>query len=189
MIYFFPSCIYLREIYFRSDLAYARACHALSLVKHHTPRAAMKNDLTNFDSVSWTLIFHILEAFNLPIRFRTWVSNCITTPKFSISINGVSLFWKGLFPSPKGLRQGDPLPLPFIWLWNSSLEFCRRAFLTILSVKIWVLATYASLMTYSFRATQMTSLFSLCIVLLWSSIGFLVCCLTITMGWIAISLI
>lgn len=99
------------------------------------------------------------------------------------------VFWKGLFPSPKGLRQGDPLPLPFIWLWNSSLEFCRRAFLTILSVKIWVLATYASLMTYSFRATQMTSLFSLCIVLLWSSIGFLVCCLTITMGWIAISLI
>ncbi|GFS38461.1 hypothetical protein Acr_00g0057580 [Actinidia rufa] len=47
----------------------------------------------------------ILGSIGLPDIFRKWIEVCITTPKFSISINGAS---HGYFPGAKGLRQGVP---------------------------------------------------------------------------------
>lgn len=53
------------------------------------PRAAMKIDIVKaFDVVSWQLILDILGAFNLPCKFGHWVEACITSPKFSIPIDG-----------------------------------------------------------------------------------------------------
>ena len=38
--------------------------------------------------------------------FITWVRECVTTPKFSINLNGELV---GFFGSSRGLRQGDPI--------------------------------------------------------------------------------
>lgn len=59
-----------------------------------------------FDSVDWNFILEILVAANLPHRFVNWIRQCITSPTFSINVNG-SLC--GHFRGSKGLRQGYPL--------------------------------------------------------------------------------
>ena len=41
-----------------------------------------------------------------PSRFTTLIKACVTTPRFSINLNGELV---GYFSSNKGLRQGDPL--------------------------------------------------------------------------------
>lgn len=70
-------------------------------------RGVLKVDLRKaFDSVDWNFILEVLKAANLPHRFVSWIKQCITTPSFSINVNG-SLC--GYFKGSKGLRQGDPL--------------------------------------------------------------------------------
>lgn len=59
-----------------------------------------------FDSIEWEFILNILLAFNLPPEFIVWIKTCITSPYYSISLNGEL---SGFFPGKKGLRQGDPL--------------------------------------------------------------------------------
>lgn len=73
----------------------------------------MKIDLRKaYDSVSWEFLGELLEKFKFPEKFRLWIMTCITSPSFSISVNG------GLcdfFKRKKGLRQGDPTsPLLFV---------------------------------------------------------------------------
>ncbi|KAG7536677.1 Reverse transcriptase domain [Arabidopsis suecica] len=59
-----------------------------------------------FDSVNWAFILSALRAIGVPERFVGWISECITTPTFSVCLNGNS---SGFFKSTKGLRQGDPI--------------------------------------------------------------------------------
>ena len=67
----------------------------------------MKVDLQKaYDSVNWDFLFGLLIAIGTPLRFVSWVRACVTSPMFSIMING-SL--EGFFHGRKGLRQGDPL--------------------------------------------------------------------------------
>lgn len=59
-----------------------------------------------FDSVRWEFVLAVLKAIGCPAIFVGWIQQCITTPSFSIAVNGSV---SGFFHNAKGLRQGDPL--------------------------------------------------------------------------------
>eukprot|EP00253_Pinus_taeda_P004922 PITA_04922 len=80
--------------------------------KHHKS-TLLKIDLSKaFDRVSWLYIKMILIHLGFPHPFINWIMACITTPTFSILINGSASHY---FHSERGLRQGCPLsPLLFL---------------------------------------------------------------------------
>ncbi|KAJ4941329.1 hypothetical protein NE237_026738 [Protea cynaroides] len=57
-----------------------------------------------YDSIRWETVLLVLEAMNFPRKMIDWIRVCISSAKFSISINRVP---HGYFPSSRGLRQGS----------------------------------------------------------------------------------
>jgi hypothetical protein len=54
-----------------------------------SPRCTLKVDLVKaYDSVSWDFIIYCLSCFGAPPKFVGWVKTCISTPSFSIALNG-----------------------------------------------------------------------------------------------------
>jgi hypothetical protein len=75
--------------------------------KDGKPRCTMKIDLMKaYNSVNWDFIIHFLFCFGFPLRFVNWIKECLTSPRFSISINGTLV---GYFKRAKGLWQWNPL--------------------------------------------------------------------------------
>lgn len=71
----------------------------------HVSRGCLQVDLTKaYDNLNWDFIIHILQAFELLELFVNWIKECISTPSYSIAINGELV---GYIPGKKGLRQGD----------------------------------------------------------------------------------
>lgn len=74
-----------------------------------TTRGCLQIDITKaYDNVDWSFVLNnILEAIQLPPLFISWIRTCISSPHYSVSLNGE--LDVGFFPGKKGLRQGDPL--------------------------------------------------------------------------------
>ncbi|KAG7543595.1 Reverse transcriptase zinc-binding domain [Arabidopsis thaliana x Arabidopsis arenosa] len=82
-----------------------------------SPRCAMKIDISKaFDSVQWGFLLNTLQALGFPDKYIHWIKVCITTPSFSVQVNGELA---GYFGSKRGLRQGCPLsPYLFVICMN-----------------------------------------------------------------------
>ena len=90
------------------------------------PRCLLKVDLMKaFDSVDWTYLNAVLLAFGFPAWMVDRIMKCITTVRYSISLNGEMV---GFFPGARGLQQGDPLsPLLFTLVMETLSATLRTA--------------------------------------------------------------
>ncbi|KAI3450765.1 hypothetical protein Pfo_007430 [Paulownia fortunei] len=89
--------------------------------KRASPRCIIKVDIRKaYDSVNWEFLRSVLSGLGFPGRFIDWVMECVSTPSYSIALNG-SIF--GFFKGKKGLRQGDPMS-PFLFVL--CLEYFSR---------------------------------------------------------------
>lgn len=79
---------------------------ALEMVKDYhkesiSPRCVMKIDISKaFDSVQWEFVLKGLKALGFPGKFLHWIRLCISSPSFSVQVNGELA---GYFQSKRGL--------------------------------------------------------------------------------------
>ena len=86
----------------------------------------MKLDITKaYDTVEWSFIEDMLTHLGFPTHFIEMVMTCITTPAYSLLINGNPT---PLILPKRGLRQGDPLsPLLFTLCMEYGTRILQQA--------------------------------------------------------------
>eukprot|EP00253_Pinus_taeda_P005582 PITA_05582 len=97
-----------------------------SIWTKHMKAIILKIDLAKaFDRVSWLYLKMILIHLGFPQNFISWIMACITTPTFSVLINGSA---SQFFHSERGLRQGCPLsPLLFLIIMDALSQLIDSA--------------------------------------------------------------
>ena len=66
-------------------------------------RCLMKIDISKaFDSVQWSFVLRTLKALGFPDKFIHWINLCISTPSFSVQVNGAC--W--VFSKCEGSKAG-----------------------------------------------------------------------------------
>ncbi|XP_048611796.1 uncharacterized protein LOC125586052 [Brassica napus] len=95
--------------------------------KNITKRSLLKVDLKKaFDSLNWSFILLVLRVLGFPESFVSLISECITTTRFSVAVNGEL---GGYFKGARGLRQGDPLsPYLFVLAMEVFAQMLNRNF-------------------------------------------------------------
>eukprot|EP00253_Pinus_taeda_P031307 PITA_31307 len=69
----------------------------------------IKLDLSKaYDRLNWKYLGEVLESFGFSRRWVKWIHSLISTPIFSILVNGTA---SKTFNASRGIRQGDPLSL------------------------------------------------------------------------------
>lgn len=72
-----------------------------------SPTVVLKQDISKaYDTVQWSSIVRIMANMGFPKTFVSWIYTCISTPSFSVIINGRPI---GYFKSKCGIRQDGPI--------------------------------------------------------------------------------
>ena len=60
-----------------------------SRLKYRTPGVVCKLDMEkSYDHVNWDTLFYLLERMGFGVQWKGWLKACVTTVRFSVSVNG-----------------------------------------------------------------------------------------------------
>ena len=96
-----------QSAFVQGELSMENVLLASELVKDYhketvSPRCVMKIIISKaFDSVQWSFVLRSLEARGVPEKFIHWIKLCISTPSFSVQVNGELA---GYFQNSRWLR-------------------------------------------------------------------------------------
>lgn len=99
-----------------------------------SPRCSMKIDIHKaYDTMSWTYLRATLVGVGLPPRFISWIMQAVSTPSYTIKINGS---YEGFFKGTRGLRQDPFLPTFSLSTWRVFQDYLGKLKIMVTSIGI-----------------------------------------------------
>ncbi|XP_074270920.1 uncharacterized protein LOC141594828 [Silene latifolia] len=102
----------IKELLLRGEASLRILCQDLVRLYNRgmaSPRCMFKLDLQKvYDIIEWNFVAQMLAALNFPLKFQGLVMECLTTPTYTLSLNGGHF---GYFPGKRGDTQSIMLLL------------------------------------------------------------------------------